>query len=119
MVTVVVLCGHPKQSGRVVTWSLVAGCPARPSSIHRLDKVYSFCGNAAQRKATEERGPVTEPEPRTYTLSRAISPSRESLAPSPYVLVIGVPLYRDRLKIYASRLVLCQVMVVGSAGYSV
>ena len=118
MVTVVVLCGHPKQSGRVVTWSLVTGCLARPS-IHRLDKVNSLRGNAAQRKATGEKGPVTEPEPRTYTLSRAIGPSRESLAPLPYVLVVGVPLYSDHLKIYDSRLVLCQVMVVGSAGDSV
>ena len=38
--------------------------------------------------------------------------------PSPYVPIVGVPLYSDRLKTYASRLVQC-VMVMGSAGNSV
>ena len=67
---------------------------------------------------------MTKLEPGTYTPSRSfshtnyISPSRDFLClPSPYVPVVGVPLYSDRLKTYASRLVKC-VMVMGSAGDS-
>ena len=65
-----------------------------------------------KRKATGEKGPATELEPGTYTLSRILR------FPSPYVPVLGVPLYSNRLKTYASRLVQC-VMVKGSAGDSV
>ena len=32
--------------------------------------------------------------------------------PSPYVPVVGVPLYSDRLKTYASRLVQCVMVMV-------
>ena len=57
-----------------------------------------------RRKATGEKGPATELEPGTYTLSRSFShtnywsQSQILCLPSPYVPVVGVPLYSDRLK---------------------
>ena len=38
-----------------------------------LNQVNSFHGSTAQRKVTGERGPATELEPGTYTLSRSFS----------------------------------------------
>ena len=58
---------------------------------------------------TREKGPATELEPRTYTLSwsfshRLLVPVAN---PLPDVPVVGVPLYSNRLKTHASRLVQC------------
>ena len=74
-----------------------------------------------KRKATGEK--ATELEPETNTLLRSFSHTShrsqpQIRLPSLYVSVVGVPLYSDRSKIYASRLVQC-VMVMGSAGDSV
>ena len=77
-----------------------------------------------KRKAIGEKGPATELEPGPHTPSRSFSHTshrsqpRILHLPSPYVPVVGVPLYSDRLKTQASRLVQC-VMVKGSAGNSV
>ena len=67
---------------------------------------------------------MTELEPVTYTLSQSFShtsyqtQSQILRLPSPYVPVVGVPLYSDHLKTYALRLVQ-YVMVMGSVGNSV
>ena len=48
--------------------------------------LHGFRGNTAQRKATGEKGPATEPEPRIYTLLQS------------YVLVVGVYIRRWGMK---------------------
>ena len=74
-----------------------------------------------RRMATGEKGPVTGLKPETYTLSRSFS--HEPLVPvanpsSPIAFCTGrrSAAIQRPLKIYASRLVLCDVVVVGSAG---
>ena len=53
-----------------------------------------------RRKATRENGPATELEPGTYTLSQELSvPVANLCLPSPYVPVVGVPLYNERLRL--------------------
>ena len=75
-------------------------------------------------KVTGEKEPATELEPGTYTLSQSFShtsywsQSQILGLPLPYVLVVGVLLYSDCLKTFASRLVQCAT-VMGSAGDSV
>ena len=88
------------------------------------DLTDGICVNTAPRKATGEKGPAIALEPGTYIHSFTELQPHEPLIPAanlplPYVPVVGVPLSSDHLKTHASRLVLCQVMVVGSAGDSV
>ena len=80
------------------------------------------CKHCSGGKATGEKGPATSSNPGPTLFRRASAMSYQSQSqifhlPSPYVPVIGVPPYNDRLKTYASRLVQC-VMIIGSAGDS-
>ena len=79
-------------------------------------------GNTAHtRMATGEKGPATRLEPGTYTLSRSVS--HEPLGPtanpsSPIALCTGsrCAAIQRSLRAYTLRLVLCDVVVVGSVG---
>ena len=75
----------------------------------------------AQRKATGEKGPATELEPGTYTLSRSFSHELSASAVNPsstIALCSGCRCAtRQRpFRTYASRLAPSHVMVVGSEG---
>ena len=71
--------------------------------------------------ATREKGPVTGPEPGTYTLSRNFSheplvSAANPLSPITFCTGHRCATIQHPLRTYASRLVLCDVVVVGSAG---
>ena len=95
-----------------------------PHQNRECEVVIASSQTLLRKKATGEKGPATELERGTNTLSRSFShTSYRSQSKSfvshrlMYVAVVGVPLYSDRLKTYALRLIQC-VMVMVSAGDS-
>ena len=82
-----------------------------------IDFLWKDCSGERRQEKKDQR-PSSNSGPTLFhgaSATRYQSQSQILRLPLPYVSVIGVPLYSDDLKTYASRLVQC----VGSAGDSV